>query len=87
MSAITLKVNGRAHTLDLDPATIWNCAALSLVAVLIDRPDEEATGTSETAITVIAAAIGNAIFDATGMRLRQLLLTAERVKAALNARS
>jgi CO/xanthine dehydrogenase Mo-binding subunit len=55
--------------------------------VLIDRPDEEATGAGETAITVIAAAIGNAIFDATGVRLRQIPLTAERVKAALAARS
>ena len=54
--------------------------------VLINRPDEEATGAGETAITVIAAAIGNAIFDATGVRLRQIPLTAERVKAALDAR-
>jgi nicotinate dehydrogenase subunit B len=54
--------------------------------VLINRPDEEATGAGETAITVIAAAIGNAIFDATGVRLRQIPLTAERVKAVLAAR-
>ncbi len=51
--------------------------------VLLDRPNEEATGAGETAITVIAPAIGNAIFDATGVRLRQIPLTAERVKAAL----
>jgi nicotinate dehydrogenase subunit B len=55
--------------------------------VLLDRPDEEATGAGETAITVIAPAIGNAIFDATGVRLRQIPLTAERVKAALAARA
>jgi CO/xanthine dehydrogenase Mo-binding subunit len=55
--------------------------------VLIDRPNEEATGAGETAITVIAAAIGNAIFDATGVRLRQIPLTAERVKAALDTRA
>jgi CO/xanthine dehydrogenase Mo-binding subunit len=35
---------------------------------------------------VAAAAIGNAIFDATGARLRQIPFTAERVKAALVAR-
>jgi CO/xanthine dehydrogenase Mo-binding subunit len=40
--------------------------------VLMDRPDEEPTGAGETSITVIAAALGNAIFDATGVRLRQL---------------
>ena len=34
---------------------------------------------------VTPAAIGNAIFDATGARLRELPFTAERVKAALLA--
>jgi hypothetical protein len=54
--------------------------------VLLNQPDEEATGAGETSITIIAAAIGNAIFDATGARLRQIPFTAERVKAALAAR-
>jgi nicotinate dehydrogenase subunit B len=54
--------------------------------VLLNRPDEEATGAGETSITVIAAAIGNAVFDATGARLRQIPFTPERVKAALSAR-
>jgi CO/xanthine dehydrogenase Mo-binding subunit len=55
--------------------------------VLMNRPDDEATGAGETSITVMAAAIGNAIFDATGVRLRQIPLTAERVKEALKARA
>ena len=55
--------------------------------VLMNRPDDEATGAGETSITVMAAAIGNAIFDATGVRLRQIPLTAERVKEALSARA
>ncbi len=55
--------------------------------VLMNRPDDEATGAGETSITVMAAAIGNAIFDATGARLRQIPLTAERVKQALSARA
>jgi CO/xanthine dehydrogenase Mo-binding subunit len=55
----------------------------SVESVLVDRHDVEATGAGETAITVIAAAIGNAIFDATGVRLRQVPFTPERVKAAL----
>jgi nicotinate dehydrogenase subunit B len=54
--------------------------------VLVNRPDEEATGAGETSITIIAAAVGNAIFDATGVRIRQIPFTAERVKAALAAR-
>ncbi len=50
--------------------------------VLINRSDVPATGAGETAITVVAAAIGNAVFDASGIRLRQVPFTAERVKAA-----
>jgi CO/xanthine dehydrogenase Mo-binding subunit len=42
-----------------------------------------ATGAGETAITVTPAAIGNAIFGATGARLRNLPFTPERVKAGL----
>ena len=55
--------------------------------VLINQPDEEACGSGETAITVVAAAIGNAIFDATGVRIREVPFTPERVKAAINSRS
>jgi len=58
----------------------------SIETVLLNRPDEEATGAGETSITIIAAAVGNAVFDATGARLRQIPFTPERVKAALGAR-
>lgn len=54
---------------------------------LINRSDGEATGAGETAITIVAAAIGNAIFDATGARIRQIPFTPERVKASLRARA
>jgi nicotinate dehydrogenase subunit B len=56
-------------------------------AVLINQPDEEACGSGETSITVVAAAIGNAIFDATGVRIREVPFTPERVKAALASRT
>jgi nicotinate dehydrogenase subunit B len=59
----------------------------TIESVLIDRHDTEATGAGETAITVIAAAVGNAIFDATGVRVRQIPFTPERVKAALTERT
>jgi len=52
-------------------------------SVLIDTPDVEATGAGETAITVVAAAIGNAVFDATGVRLREIPFTEARVRKAL----
>ena len=55
--------------------------------VLINRSSGNAMGAGETAVTVTAAAIANAIFDATGARLRQIPFTPERVKAALDARA
>ena len=55
-------------------------------SVLIDRPAANATGAGETAITLAAAAIGNAIFDATGARIREVPFTPDRVKAALSSR-
>lgn len=51
--------------------------------VLIDRPDEPPWGAGEPAICPVAAAIGNAIFDATGTRLRSVPFTPDRVRAAL----
>ena len=56
-------------------------------SVLINRPGAPANGAGETAITIVAGAIGNAIFDATGARIREAPFTAERVKAALAGRS
>jgi nicotinate dehydrogenase subunit B len=51
--------------------------------VFVTPADVPATGAGETAITVTPAAIGNAIFDATGARLREVPFTPQRVKAAL----
>jgi CO/xanthine dehydrogenase Mo-binding subunit len=51
--------------------------------VFVTPANVPATGAGETAITVTPAAIGNAIFGATGARLRTLPFTPERVKAAL----
>ena len=50
---------------------------------LINRVNEAPTGSGENAMTAIPAAVANAIFDATGARLRRLPFTAARVKAAL----
>ena len=58
----------------------------AIETVLINRQDMPAAGAGETAVTVVAGAIGNAIFDATGVRLRQVPFTAERVKRALTAK-
>jgi nicotinate dehydrogenase subunit B len=52
-------------------------------SVFVEPAGVPALGAGETAITVTPAAIGNAIFDATGARLRDLPFTPERVSAAL----
>jgi CO/xanthine dehydrogenase Mo-binding subunit len=51
--------------------------------VLINRPEVAPSGAGEPSIRVIPAAVANAFFDATGVRLRRAPLTPERVKAAL----
>jgi CO/xanthine dehydrogenase Mo-binding subunit len=50
---------------------------------LIQRLDQPPLGVGEAASTPVPAALGNAIFDATGVRLRTVPFRAERVKAAL----
>jgi nicotinate dehydrogenase subunit B len=51
--------------------------------ISIDRPKLRATGSGEPSCNPIAPAIGNAVFDAIGVRLRSLPMTPNRVKAAL----
>lgn len=54
---------------------------------LIDRPDEPPLGAGEAACSLVAASLGNALFDATGVRLREAPFTAARMKAALAAQA
>ena len=49
------------------------------------RPDLPHYGAGETVCKPLIAAVGNAIFDATGVRLRRAPFRAERVLAALAA--
>jgi len=51
--------------------------------VLIRRPEAAPSGAAEMALGLVPAAIGNAVFDATGVRLRRVPFTPARVKAAL----
>ena len=53
--------------------------------VMIDRPEEKPLGVGESAIVPSAGAIANAIYDATGVRLRRVPFTPERMKVALSA--
>jgi CO/xanthine dehydrogenase Mo-binding subunit len=52
---------------------------------IINRPDKPVLGAGEVVITGLVAAIANAIFDAAGVRLRQVPFTPARVRAALSA--
>jgi nicotinate dehydrogenase subunit B len=54
--------------------------------VLLNRPDQPAVGAGEPSQVTTAAALANAIFDATGARLRRIPFTPARVKAALQGR-
>ena len=50
---------------------------------LLNHPELPLLGAGEAAAAPVAAALGNAVFDATGTRLRAVPFTRERVKAAL----
>ena len=52
---------------------------------LIDRPELGFLGAGEASLVPVPAAIANAIFDATGARVRDIPMTPERVLAALEA--
>jgi nicotinate dehydrogenase subunit B len=55
--------------------------------VLINRPERASSGSGEPGIVPMFAAIGNAIFDAVGVRLREGPFTPQRVKAALQSKT
>ncbi len=52
--------------------------------VLIDRPNVPASGAGEPSMRPLAAAVANAIFDATGVRIRRVPFTPDRVKQAMS---
>jgi nicotinate dehydrogenase subunit B len=52
---------------------------------VLDRPDAPSLGAGEAAQGPVAGAIANALFDAIGVRVRDLPLTAERVIAAMES--
>ena len=55
--------------------------------VLINHPELPPMGAGEASTTAVAAAIGNAIFDAIGVRLRQVPFTPERLRNELTSSS
>ncbi len=54
---------------------------------LIQRLDQPSFGAGEAASTPVGAALANAVFDATGVRLRTVPFRPERVKAAMEGKT
>jgi isoquinoline 1-oxidoreductase subunit beta len=80
----TLKDGGIEQT-NFDTYTPLRMSQVPEVAISVIANGEKATGVGEPAVTVIAPAIGNAIFNACGARIRSLPITAEAVKGAMKA--
>jgi len=74
----------RVTSLDWERYPILRFSEVPEVDVtLLDRPDEPSVGAGEAAAGPTAAAIGNAVADALGVRVRTLPITAEQVIAAI----
>jgi CO/xanthine dehydrogenase Mo-binding subunit len=54
-----------------------------IVIDLINRPSEKPWGAGEPSAAVVPSAISNAVFDATGVRLRSVPFTPDKVKMAM----
>jgi isoquinoline 1-oxidoreductase beta subunit len=80
----TLKDGGIEQT-NFDTYTPLRMSQVPEVAVTVIANGEKPTGVGEPAVTVVAPAIGNAIFNACGARVRALPITAEAVKGAMKA--
>ena len=76
----------RSHVTSIDWASypILTFPEMPAIEVaLIDRPTLPPLGAGEAATAPVAGALGNAVFDATGLRLRAVPFTPARVKAGL----
>src|SRR5580698_4170422 len=79
----TLKDGGIEQT-NFDTYTPLRMSQTPEVAVSVIANGEHATGVGEPAVTVIAPALANAIFNASGARVRSLPITADAVKDAMS---
>ena len=79
----------RDHVTSLDWATypiLRFPQAPPIEVELIQRLDQPPLGVGEPASAPVAAALGNAVFDATGVRFRTVPLRADRVRTELDAK-
>jgi isoquinoline 1-oxidoreductase beta subunit len=79
--AVTL-ADGRVQQGNFDDYPILRIDETPQIEVHIVESTEKPTGVGEPGVPPIAAAVGNAVFAATGLRLRRLPMTREEVGAA-----
>jgi isoquinoline 1-oxidoreductase len=77
--------NGGIQQTNFDGYTPMRLSQVPELDISIVGNGEPAVGCGEPAVTVVAPAIGNAIFNAVGARVRSLPITAEAVKAAMKS--
>src|ERR1700720_4573860 len=75
--------DGGIEQRNFDSYTPMRMSQIPEIDVSIIGNGEPGVGCGEPAVTVIAPAIGNAVFNAVGARVRSLPITAEAVKAAM----
>jgi len=77
--------DGAIEQTNFDGYTPMRMAQMPDLDISVIANGEPAVGCGEPAVTVVAPAIANAIFNAVGARVRSLPITAEAVKAAMKA--
>ena len=76
-------VNGQVRDVNLNSYQPMRMADVPDMDIEFVDSDHQAVGLGEPATTAVAPAIGNAIFNAVGARVRQLPITADAVKTAM----
>jgi CO/xanthine dehydrogenase Mo-binding subunit len=79
--------NGLPKDTNLNTYTPLRMGDVPDIEVELMLSDEAPVGLGEPATTVVAPAIGNAIFAATGARVRHLPIRPDAVRLALNTRN
>ena len=75
--------DGAIEQTNFDTYTPMRMSQVPEVAIAVIANGEPATGVGEPAVTVVAPALANAIYNAVGARVRSLPITADAVKAGM----
>ena len=77
-------VNGQVKDVNLNSYTPMRMADVPEMDIEFLDNGHQAVGLGEPATTAVGPAIGNAVFNAVGARVRHLPITADAVKTALS---